>query len=131
MTKQEWDEAEKALKDFFHQVHFCIDGYKVTVRLVRVSTYKNAIAIYVDGVFRGEWLINECEYRRRFLPKKEKHLFTAKQMEDLRKQLRLSKKACERYNSTFTYYDAHWASFAAMKRHLIANNDNIELVKII
>ena len=48
---------------------------------------------------------------------------------------KLSKKSqkeqMERYhNFTYDVYRSGWTSFGALKKHLIANNQNIELVKI-
>ncbi|MDL2294675.1 hypothetical protein LJC60_08650, partial [Ruminococcaceae bacterium OttesenSCG-928-D13] len=120
MTKAEWEKVEQALSNFFTTVTLDVDGYKVQLRLARITTYRNALEIFVNGFFKGEWLINDCEERRRFLPRKVKHLYTASQVEKLRKELKVSKKSIEKHNPSFDYYSTHWTSFSALKKHLIA-----------
>ena len=53
MTQEEWKQVEKALEYFFKRVELEVDGYEVSLTLQRVGVYKNAIAIYVNGVFKG------------------------------------------------------------------------------
>lgn len=60
MTQEEWKQVEKALEYFFKRVELEVDGYEVSLTLQRVGVYKNAIAIYVNGVFKGEWITTEC-----------------------------------------------------------------------
>lgn len=132
LTKEEWSKAAEALKSLFGIVNLKIDGYDVSLALVRVSTYKNAIAIYVNGVFKTEWLSGDCEERRRFVCRKERSLMTAKEKANFRKlSKRTQKEWSERYNNfKYEQYISHWTSFSALKKHLMANNENIELVSI-
>ena len=132
MTKDEWKQVEEALKDFYSIVRLKADGYEVGLTLKRVSTYKNAIMIYVGGVFKGEWLTKDCEERRRFCQRSVRSLLTNKEKAAFKKLSKKSQKEqMERYhNFTFETYSPYWTSFGALKKHLIANNQNIELVKI-
>lgn len=131
MTQEEWKQVEKALEYFFKRVELEVDGYEVSLTLQRVGVYKNAIAIYVNGVFKGEWITKECEETRRFIQKREKSILTKKDKEARKK---LSKKAqkelAEKYDRKYSVYSTHWSSFRALKRHLIANNESIKFVKI-
>lgn len=131
MTQEEWKQVEKALEYFFKRVELQVDGYEVSLTLQRVGVYKNAIAIYVNGVFKGEWITTECEETRRFIQKREKSILTKKDKEARKK---LSKKAqkelAEKYDRKYSVYSTHWSSFRALKRHLIANNESIKFVKI-
>jgi len=130
MTKSEWDRVQEALESFWKVVRLNIDGYQVSLSLVRVGTYKNAIAIYINGVFKSEWLINECEERKRFLSGKERSLFTARTAGYKKLPKKEQKEFEQRYNKKYTYYESHWSSFGALKRHLIKNNTSIELESI-
>lgn len=131
MTKEEWTKAEEALKSFYIPVRLTADGYDVALNLERVGVYKNAIMVYVGGKFRYEWLAEDCEERRRFCQKKIHSLLTPKGRAYLK---RLSNKQkmefMEKYHTEYESYSPHWTSFGAMKKHLIANNQSIELVKI-
>ena len=132
MTKEEWEQVGKALADFYSIVHLKADGYELALTLKRVSTYKNAIMIYVGGVFRGEWLTKDCEERRRFCQKSVRSLLTNKEKSAFKKLSKKSQKEQMERHHNFTYnvYSSGWTSFGALKKHLIANNQNIELVKI-
>ncbi|MEA4825057.1 MAG: hypothetical protein VB130_00250 [Clostridium sp.] len=132
MTKEEWVKVEKALQSLYSIVELKIDGYKVALKLERLDTYKNAIAVYINGEFKGKWLIEECEERRRFLRKREKSLITPKQRKDLNKLPKKFRKEHEEwFNRSYVYYEPWWNSFNSLKRHLISENESIELVKII
>ena len=127
MTKQEWQRVQKALMDINNKVVLNIDGYEVTVVLVRVSTMKNAIAIYVNGHFKGKWLIEDCDERRRFVQKRTKSLYTSKELI----KIGIHKKEHKNYlKQKYQYYKTHWESFGGLRGHLIRNNESIELVEI-
>lgn len=131
MLKDEWSRAQEALKSLFSFVKLKIDGYEVTLSLVRVDTYKNAIAVYVNGVFKGEWLMKDCEERRRFLQRKERSLLSQKQKSSWSKlPKKLQRELNEKYDRKYEYYSSHWTSFNALKKHFISNNKNIELISI-
>lgn len=123
MTQEEWKRVEKALEYFFKRVELEVDGYEVSLTLQRVGVYKNAIAIYVNGVFKGEWITTECEETRRFIQKREKSILT-------KKDKKAQKELAEKYDRKYSVYSTHWSSFRALKRHLIANNESIKFVKI-
>lgn len=72
MTKEEWKQAEDALTHFFHPVELKVDGYDITLILERVGVYQNKIMVYIGGEFRGQWMAEDCEERRRFL-QEQKH----------------------------------------------------------
>lgn len=132
MTKEEWVQVEKALQSLYSIVELKIDGYKVALRLERLDTYKNAITVYINGEFKGKWLMEECEERRRFLRKREKSLITQKQKKDLNKLSKKFRKEHEEwFNRSYVYYEPWWTSFNSLRKHLIKENESIELVKII
>ena len=127
MTTEEWSRVRKALTQLGNIVTMKIDGYKVQVQLERISTYRNAIAIYVDGTFKGKWLTEDCEERRRFIQMRKKSLWTPKKL----KELGISKKEQKKWLAEkYVYYQPTWTSFGALRGHLIGNNENIELMKI-
>lgn len=132
MTKEEWKRCQEALKSFYSIVKLNVDGYEVGLRLERVDTYRNKIMVYVNGGFKGKWLIEDCEERRRFLRKMEKSLITAKQKKDLNKLPKKFRKEHEElFNRSYVYYEPYWTSFNSLKKHLINENESIELLEII
>ncbi|HBB28158.1 MAG TPA: hypothetical protein DC000_02725 [Clostridiales bacterium] len=132
MIKEEWDKVEKAVEGMFSIVKLKIDEYEVAIGLRRCGTYKNVIAIYVNGVFEGKWLFEDCEERRRFCRKREKSILSAKQKKYLSKLPKKRQKELLQDNkTTYTYYEPYWVSFNSLKKHLIKNNNSIELLEII
>lgn len=129
MTSEEWKKVEERLKSLHDIVKLKCDEYEVSLALGRVSQFKNEILVYIGGVFKGAWLSIECEERRRFLREVSKSTYSRKQKEHFKK---LSKKTQKEIgidiNRTYSYYMPTWTSFNALKRHLIKNNANIELI---
>ena len=67
MTKEEWKKVDKSLKLVMSRgTTLKIDGYKVHLFLTQKSQFQNAIVFYVNDEFRGKWLMEDCEERRRF-----------------------------------------------------------------
>lgn len=129
MTKEQWKQVEEALKNLYHSVKLQIDEYELALGLVRIGTYELAIMVYVGGQFKWEWLTEDTEERRRFCQKKERTMLTAKGKAALKK---MSKKRQAEFASQcqYFYYMPYWKSFNSLKRHLIANNQSIELISI-
>jgi hypothetical protein len=131
VTNEEWKEIEKRLQSFYDIVKLKIDGYEISILLKRTNQFKNELAVYVNGLIKGEWLIKECEESRRFYKKVTKSLMTQKQKKALQK---LPKKEQKRLTSmlkldrTYSYYLAGWTSFNSLKKHLIKENKSIELI---
>lgn len=128
MTKEQWEEVKQALTSLFSIVELKVDGYNVILQLQRVSVYKNEISFFIDGKFKGEWF-EECEERRRFFKKSRKSILNAKGKQKFKK---LSKKVQKEWEEKYFYdeYSPFWSSFSALKKHLEAENESIELVEI-
>lgn len=127
MTAEEWKICEEHLSDYYGIVRLKIDGYNVTLSVVPAAHLRQEIMIYIDGKFKAEWLINDCEIRRRFCNKHRKCFYSqsdTKKIKRMRKELR--EKALE--NAYYYWYEPCWQSFRSLKSHLIKNNSSIELV---
>lgn len=129
ITIEQWKEIEEKLKFLHIPVKLKCDGYEVTILLQRISPMKNALAIYINGYMKGEWLSKDCEERRRFIRSAQKSLLTAKDRKGFKK---LSKKFVREMEerAKYTAYYTHWGSFRSLKKHLIEHNENIELISI-
>lgn len=130
MTAEQWKQVEKRLKIIsFDYVVLKIDGFEVSLALRQVSQFRNAIVVYVNGVFSGKFLTEDCEERRRFFPCK-KHCAT--NANELRKMGVKSKKEIQKLKESLTYdtYLSAWTNFKAMKKHFETNNNSIELVGV-
>jgi hypothetical protein len=131
MTPQEWQEVEERLKRLYGRVHLQVDQYHLTITLERVSQFRLALVIYIDGIFRFEWITSDCEERRRFFRPVKRFFNTPKQRANLKKMPQWLQKESKLFdpNAQLTVYYPDWTSFTALKRHLIKNNTSIELVK--
>lgn len=132
MSKEEWKRAEDALKGLLSVVRLKVDDYNIALILERVSTYKNAIMIYVNDSFQFQWMSEDCEERRRFLQRKERSLLNAKQKAAYNKLSKKRQKELDECHGGYTYasYSPLWTSFGSLKKHLITNNQQIELISI-
>lgn len=130
MTEAEWKQVDKALrKVILGRAELRIDGYEVSLFLRQVSQFSNAIVVYINGEFRGKWLTEDCEERRRFFPCKKKSHFTEK---DAKGYGIRSKKRIAELKERYSYYEysSAWKSFSKMKKHFIDNNQQIKLIKV-
>lgn len=124
MTKEEWDKVDKSMQSPYGRVSLLCDGFKITVE---TGLYKRRLSsiIYVDGVFKGAWMLEDCEERRRFFRPVKKLLWRRKMTKGF------SKKTLKSLGidpaETRISFTAEWSSFRTLKTHLIKNNTSIEL----
>ena len=128
MTKDDWVYVEETLKNPYKIVKLNCDGYILNLRLRRVDVYKLAICVRVNGELSVDWIVNDCEERRRFFRKTQNSILSASGMKKFRK---LPKKKQEECRGSYFYniYLPYWTSFRSLKKHLEENNKSIELVK--
>ncbi len=128
MTGEEWKIVEEDLKIIGNPVKLTIDNYDITLTLGQITTYKNGIFIYINGLMKGIWLTSECEERKRFLQKHEHNLYdnkTNKQISKMSKKRRAELGLDDRLK--YVSYTLYWTSFKQLKKHFISNNENISL----
>lgn len=129
MTADQWKKIDGKLQNVRSPVvKLKIDGYEVSLALRQVSQFRNAIVVYINNEFRGKWLTEDCEERRRFFPCKKRCVTNAN---ELKKMGIRSKKEIQKYKEMATYnvYSSAWTSFRAMKKHFETNNKSIELME--
>jgi len=128
VSPQDWKEVEERLKSFYLTTELRCDGWKITLILQSISQFKNAIVVYVNGVVKGEWIVKDCEERRRFLCPVKRSLYSQKQKAALRKIPKKIRREHGLYDPDAQYvrYSYYWTSFKALKSHLIKHNRDIE-----
>jgi len=131
MTPEQWKQVEAQVRSPWGEVKLRVDGYDLQLQVHQMKPLHYAIVPYVNGFRRGVWLTKKegeewCEEARRFLPLKKVYLYSrAKLM-----KTKLPKKTKEEWASKhFETRFMYWTSFAKLKRHLIANNQSIELAE--
>ncbi|MEP7041878.1 MAG: hypothetical protein ABI843_02380 [Dokdonella sp.] len=127
MTKEDWKQIEHSLSYSYGAADLVVDGREVALRVVRGKGLRYVIAVYVDGWMKGEWFTHDCEERRRFM--RPVVSVAAKPSEIARMRKACGKRYAEQFRQrmTFTYYQSFWPSFVALRRHLVKNNQSIEL----
>ena len=131
MTADQWKEIDGKLQNVWSPVvKLKIDGYEVSLALRQVSQFRNAILVYINGEFRGKWLTEDCEERRRFFPCKKRCVTNAN---ELKKMGIRSKKEIQKYKEMATYHidlaaaKLHWWKFRAL---MLSLSEHTEFVKI-
>lgn len=127
MTKEDWDKVKEKWSDPYGVIKLNCDGYKVMLAGM-IHKLKLVHVIYINDWLKGEWMNGDCEEGRRFYRRQERFLYSAKDRTSAKKQL--GKAAYKRYgfDNKYITHHADWSSFAAFKKHLVANNKEISLV---
>lgn len=130
MTREEWELVEQELEGPLGHVCLMCDGYKLLLEVQLIKPLRLAIMTYVNGLFKYEWIFEDCEIRRKFMCPKAAYIWPDSARRRLKK---LSKKAQQEYapdlDKKFTTYSPVWTSFQALRAHLRKNCKSIELVK--
>ena len=129
MNKDDWKRVENELSHLYGRISLQCDQYRVTLVNAPTGPFSSAISVYVNGWFKGEYLLNDCEERRRFYRCSSKFVFPASMRKKIKK---LPKRARERMgwdpDKKYTSYSGIWKSLNSMIRHLKANNQSIEII---
>lgn len=119
MTNEQWETAEQELQLPYGIVKLQADGYVLSMQTQR-HKMKLYIAVYVDGKIKGEWLMKDCEIRRKFFQKSKHSLLTRKEQEKLKRERKAVREAVLAH-SVYYSYSPYWSSFRSLKRHLRQN----------
>ena len=126
-----WAEIEKQLASPFGKVKLRIDGYDVTLQVGSIAPRKQVICVFVNGWFRGEWLLIEkdTEEGRRFFQTVTKRLWSDK---ELKVWKRIDSKADyeKKRAAVSAHRRSYWTSVTLMRRHFQKHNTDIQLVSI-
>ena len=127
ISDQQWKQIEEKLENFYTSVELDCDGYRLTLRLERISTYNNAITVYIDGKWDGRMILHDCEERRRFFCPSPRRRYKKGTFKGIRKET--LKRWGVDPERTFTLYRPYWTSFKRLRRHLESNNATIILIE--
>ena len=129
MTENEWRIVEKRLDVLLGGVKLNCDGYRLSLRLSRITNNKLAITVFVNRKLRGKWLLDDCEERSRFMRPFKRFVWSKKARDMMQKigKATLKEKAWDPKEKRISY-SFYWPSFKPLKKHLIANNKEITLI---
>lgn len=126
MTKEDWERAENELRYVGSIVNFEIDGYKVSIQLQPNGKYKNVIAVYIDNKFKGKWLTEDNEIRRKFLYTTTHSLVKRNTPTKIKKRM---EKAYGKEKLEYKSYSPVYPSFGAFKRQITKTCTDIKLIE--
>jgi hypothetical protein len=127
MTAAEWNIVKEKLQHLADPVRLKCDDFEISLVLMRVTQFRNAIFVYVNGPIKGKWLLEECDESRRFYRKVSRSVLSTKEKQkfkELPKRLQKQLKIDEKYS----FYREYWTSFNSLKRQFIKQNKSIELL---
>jgi hypothetical protein len=129
-TREQWKRIEQELCSPYGRAELLVDGYRLTLDVQCIKPRRYTIMIYVNDHFKGSWVIDDCEERRRFFRRGEHSLYGHAKRERYVREF--GKRRAEKLGllKTFTSYSPHWPTFGPLRRHLVANNKSIAIVKI-
>ena len=136
-TKEEWDIFIREMESVFGLSTLICDGYKV--KGLRAVKSKNTLVIYVyvDSRIEGRWMVSHKVGENKALPQETIRFMRPRVRGLYKRKTRIvfekmagKKEAKEKgfYDKLVTYYP-WWTSAAALKRHLIKHNHDIEFVR--
>lgn len=140
MTKDEWMQAEKRLSWTGARIKLDCDGYDLSICRERYHAMRDCLTVYVNGVWKGEWLVQDCEERRRFAAPLKRYYHRPKMHAAMKanraKQPRYILATVDKAlgkladpDATFTIYSPVWGSFKRLRQHLVKNNKQISMAK--
>lgn len=128
MTKEEWEYAEKRLYNTYSRLQLKVDDYDVSIVVEPLKPLKNVLVVYVNGEWKGKWLSEDCEERRRFYQKHTGNILSRKEQKRLAREKKAVRETVGK--TTYDWYSPYWTSFRSLKSHLLKNNKSIEFVKL-
>jgi hypothetical protein len=133
MTKEQWDQVEKALAGIFGMVVLQVDGHKVSFKKEFVAKNKLGIATYVDGYWKGIWFSSKEEHpEQRYLKPVYKFLFKPKRRAEMKKFPKRLLKAMEiNPDEKYLMYTPLWSSVTEIRRHYQKTFSSIELIEAV
>jgi hypothetical protein len=129
MTKEDWNKVECLFSVRYGIVKLNCDGYKITLSVETIGKLQLAIVVYVNGTLKGKWMSEDCEERRKFYQKTEKFMYGKKLRTDMRKLCKKKEYIKDGWDQKQQRYNFYWKSFSSLKKHLIANNKEIQLIE--
>ncbi|PVX80032.1 hypothetical protein [Paraburkholderia unamae] len=132
LSKDDIERIEKELSYPYGAVALKCDGYDVTIYVQQVKARKFDLMVYVNGWFRGEWLRDDTQERRRFYRPTRASLYKPSQRAEILKDFgkRRAARLFPDLDKTFTYYMPTWSATSSMLRHFHRENTSVSLVSI-
>lgn len=137
VTKEQWAEIERQLSGPYGRVELKADGYDLVLRVEGYTVLRQCVAVYVNGVLKGEWFKGEAPEARKFCCEKRSWVWSAKMREEAKQKLKSRRldpilrehytRVAERFS---TVWMPAWLNPKSLTRHLRKSCTDISVVKI-
>lgn len=134
LTKEQWQVLEEQLNYQFGLVKLKCDGYEVQAKVEKGKGLKLHIMVYIDGWFKGEWLVNKDERCLKFFRKQEKYTLSNAMRIHAKRMLRsryedVRKHAKTMLESKVSVWTPYWPSAKSFFRHIRKTCHEIEVME--
>lgn len=126
MLEFEWHKIEQLFSRSFGSVLLNCDGYEIAFSVVVIKR-RLTVMTYVNGQFKGKWLMEDCPERSKFMRKRSVPIYNSKQKKEFKKILGKFYRE-ELYEKKIETYSPFWPTYRILKKHLIENNKEITLI---
>lgn len=117
MTKEQWKAVEQKILLYPYTIaKLQADGHVLSLSMQR-HKMRLVIVVYVDGKIDFNWLIEDCEIRRKFFQQRKHSLLTQKDRERMKREKKSIRDEIQE-QATYYSYSPYWTSFTALRRHL-------------
>ncbi|WP_234086781.1 hypothetical protein [Azonexus sp. R2A61] len=137
VTKEQWAAVENELSGHYGAVELICDGYKVTAQIQTIAKLRQGIVVYVNGVFKGEWIKGEAEEARKFHREMKRYLYPAKKREEFQKMAKnrrysadFRKDLARMATASVSTWAPYWTNAKAFTRQLRKTCTEIQVVTI-
>ena len=127
MTNENWKKVQERLRAGT-DVKLLIDGYEVELRIVKRRLSMFAVLPFINGEYKSEWLLDDCEERMRFYRTSTVIYYSERERRIMFKNLTRKEYLKWLNENLYCEYSAVWTSFEFMKLHFEEENTNIELI---
>lgn len=129
MTPAQWKAVEESLAYPHGHAELTCDGRRIAAQVQQVKELRFEVVVFVDGVWRGEWLRADrpCD-EQRFMCPHEQAFYSAAQIKGLRKVFS-AKQLREMAEKKTRWFSPSFRTAKAFRRRITSTCKSIELVK--
>lgn len=133
MTKEDWEQVDKALSGIYGRVELQVDGRKVSFCRTLVGKNRLSIVTYVDEKIHGEaWLQKNNHPDSRYWQPKSRYLWKPASRREMKK---MGKRRLQTLgydpDEKQHYFEPFWPNATAIRRHYQKTFESIELVEVV
>ena len=124
LTKAQKDDIASRCTQWSSSVLQC-DGYRISLREERLKN-RIYIMVYINGLFKGEYLNKECEIAKKFYYHKKSYLYKGK-LKKILLRIPAKRRILDPQSHIIMVYP-YWSSIESFLRNIEKTCQNIEII---